>query len=171
LQRLQHVIKANEVLFGQGDSLTTEECSALATSNFFNTNSPGLPSLDELIGTGRLEIIRDAALRRALIGYQQTRATLAAMISIQASESSFVHLPSVYPDLIQLTAWFDEEMQEIRAYSKCDLAGMRSNQAFLNQWAANADGYDAYIKDGLSPWSSQLDAVHALIDDAIGVSH
>lgn len=92
---------ASDVLYrrGHSDSLTEEECIALSSSNFFNINAPGLPSLDELIATGRLEIIRDTELRRALIGLQQTRATLSAMIAIQSGASTFTHLPSIYPDL------------------------------------------------------------------------
>lgn len=171
LERLQDVINANKILFGQGGSLSADQCSALSSSNYFNINAPGLPSLDELISTGRLEIIRDAELRRALVGLQQTRATLQAMIEIQTSASSFANLPIVYPDLIQLRTYFDDDMQEIRSHSICDLAGMRNNRGFLNTWAANADGYDAYIKDGLAPWSAQFDKVHELIDDAIGLRH
>lgn len=101
LERLQIVMDASDVLYrrGHSDSLTEEECIALSSSNFFNINAPGLPSLDELIATGRLEIIRDTELRRALIGLQQTRATLSAMIAIQSGASTFTHLPSIYPDL------------------------------------------------------------------------
>ncbi|NQV87424.1 MAG: hypothetical protein HQ492_10150 [Woeseiaceae bacterium] len=173
LERLQIVMDASDVLYrrGHSDSLTEEECIALSSSNFFNINAPGLPSLDELIATGRLEIIRDAELRRALIGLQQTRATLSAMIAIQSGASTFTHLPSIYPDLIQLTPYFDEELEEIRARATCDLPGMRGDQRFLNQWSANADGYDAYIRDGLAPWTSQFDKVHELIDEALGLHH
>ncbi|MDH4055486.1 MAG: hypothetical protein OEW73_01430 [Gammaproteobacteria bacterium] len=171
LERLQYVLGASDVLAGRRDALTKDECIAVASSNFFNINAPALPSLDELISTGRLEIIQDAELRRSLIGLQQTRAVLQTMIEIQTTASSFAHLPSNYPDLIRLTTYFDEEMQEIRAHSQCDLDGMRSNQGFLNQWSANADGYDAFIQDGLEPWSTQFDKVHALIDDAISIKH
>ncbi len=48
---------------------------------------------------------------------------------------------------------------------------MRANQKFLNQFSANADGYDAYIRDGLAPWSAQFDKVHQLVDDVLGMTH
>jgi len=171
LERLQHVLGAIEVLNGQRDALTVEECSAISSANFFNINAPGLPSLEELIGTGRLEIIQDLELRRALIGLQQTRATLQANIEIQTTASSFNHLPSVFPELIRLTTHYDGPDREIRARPECDLEGMRRNQRFLNMWSANADGYDAFIRDGLEPWSTQFDKVHELIDVAAGISH
>lgn len=171
LERLQHIMGAIEVLAGQRDSLTIKECSAISSSNFFNINAPALPSLDELISTGRLEIIQDLELRRALVGLQQTRATLQASIEVQTTASTFNHLPSVFPELIRLTTLFDETDGEIRGRAECDLDGMRRNQRFMNMWSANADGYDAFIQDGLLPWSTQFDKVHALIDDAIGLKH
>jgi len=48
---------------------------------------------------------------------------------------------------------------------------MRANQPFLNQFSANADGYDAYIRDGLKPWSLQFDRVHEFVDRELGIDH
>ena len=118
-----------------------------------------------------MDIIRNAEIRAALVEFQQTRAALAFMINLQTSSSAFTHLPSAYPDLIQAVSYFDTEIEEIRSRYQCDLAGMRANQSFLNQFSANADGYDAYIRDGLGPWSSQFDRVHQLVDQALGMDH
>lgn len=62
-------------------------------------------------------------------------------------------------------------MGEIQTSNACDLASMRTNRAFLNQFSANADGYDAYVRDGLRPWSQQMDRVHKLVDNALGIDH
>lgn len=164
---------ANEVLFGRAgrDTLTDVECIAFGSANYFNISITGLPAVEELIATGRLGIIRDADLRGALIGLQQTRASLMTMIAIQSGQSAFIHLPTHFPDLIQTEAYFDEETSEIRNRMVCDLDGMRSNQAFVNAWGANIDGYDAYIRDGLRPWSDQFDKVHAMVDEILGLEH
>jgi hypothetical protein len=164
---------ASDVLFGRIDrgTLTEEECTAIASTTFFNINVSGLSSLEELISTGRMDIIRDFDLRTALVELQQTRAALAFMINLQTSSSGFTHLPTVHPDLIQATSYFDTEIGEIRSRHQCDLAGMRANQLFLNQFSANLDGYDAYVRDGLAPWSSKFDEVHLLVDQAIDFSH
>ncbi len=173
LDRLQGIMDSSDVLFDRSgrDILTEEECIAIASASFFNINAPSLSSLDELIGTGRMEIIQDAELRTALVGLQQTRAALTATIAIQSGSSNFSNLPSSYPDLIQLASYFDAEVGEIRSSPQCDLAKMRANQSFLNQFSVNADGYDAYIRDGLAPWSAQFDRVHQLVDDALGLDH
>lgn len=173
LKSQQVNLSANEVLFNRAgrDSLTDEECRALGSANYFNISVTGLPAVEELIATGRLGIIHDAELRSALIGLQQTRAALATMIAVQSGQSSFMHLPTQFPDLIRTAAYFDEEVGEIRNRMECDLAAMRGNQAFLNAWGANIDGYDAYVRDGLRPWSDQFDKVHAMVDAALGVNH
>ena len=54
---------------------------------------------------------------------------------------------------------------------ECDLASMRTNRPFLDQFSTNADGYDAYIRDGVKPWSLQSNRVHELVDDALGIDH
>lgn len=173
LDRLQSAMDASDVLFGRvdRDTLTEEECIAIASSTFFNINASGLSSLEELVGTGRMDIIRDFELRSALVELQQTRAALAFMINLQTGSPSFRYLPTSHPSLIQVVSYFDTEIEEVRSRHRCDLAGMRANQLFLNQFSANLDGYDAYVKDGLAPWSSQFDRVHQLVDQAIGVTH
>jgi hypothetical protein len=164
---------ANEVLFGRAgrDTLTDLECRALGSANYFNISIAGLPAVEELIATGRLGIIRNGQLRGALIGLQQTQAALMTMIAIQSGQSSFIHLPTRFPDLIRTAAYYDEEVGEIRNNMECDLEGMRGNQAFLNAWGANIDGYDAYVRDGLRPWSDQFDKVHSMVDEVLGMAH
>lgn len=173
LDRLQTIMSAGDVLFNRvgRDELTEEECISIVSSSFFNINASSLSSLNELMGTGRMEIIQDAELRTALVGLQQTRAGLATMIAVQSGSSAFTYLPTSYPDLIQVASYFDTDIGEIRVRSKCDLDRMRADQKFLNQFSANADGYDAYIRDGLAPWSAQFDKVHQLVDDALGMTH
>jgi hypothetical protein len=173
LNRLQSALDASDVLFGRADrdSLTEEECTSIASATFFNINAAALSSLEELVGTGRMDIIRDVELRTALVELQQTRAALSFMINLQTASSGFTHLPSAHPGLIQAVSNFDTEINEVRSHYRCDLAGMRANRLFLNQFSANIDGYDAYVRDGLAPWTSQFDRVHRFVDRAIGVNH
>ena len=48
---------------------------------------------------------------------------------------------------------------------------MRANQHFLNQFSMNVDGYDAYVRDGVKPWSLQFARVHELVDGTLGIDH
>lgn len=173
LDRLDWTLSAGDVLFQRNDrdTLTDDECTSIVWSTAFNITAAGLPSLDELIGTGRVGIIRDTELRTALVALQQTRAALDAIISEKSASSNFISLPTIFPGLFRMSANFDKTMGEIQTKNECNLAAMRTNQPFLNQFSANADGYDAYIRDGVRPWSLQFDRVHELTDSALGISH
>jgi len=173
LESLQHVISASDVLHGRArrDALTDLECTALGSSSWFNITATGMPAFDELVASGRLGIIRDNELRTALIGLEQTRQALATMIAAHSASGSFTYMPAKFPDLIKAVSYFDTDAGEVRAAMECDLEAMRASQEFLNHWSANADGYDGYVRDGLKPWSDQLDRVHAMVDGVLAVEH
>jgi hypothetical protein len=171
LDLLESLLDAADVIFGRArrEMLNDQECRAIGSSHYFNISISDLPSLAELMSTGRMAIIQDAQLRTALVGLQQIRAALAFLINVQVSGT--IDLPSVYPDLIQLKSYFDPNTEEAAVKIRCETEMMRANQPFLNNFSANIDRYDAYIRDGLKPWSQQIDKVHRLVDDSLGTQH
>ena len=173
LDRLELLVSASDVLFKRTDRevLTAQECNAIVWSTAFNVTAPGLSSVDELIASGRMGIIRDTRLRTALVALRQSRAALDTAISYQSNSSNTRFLPSAFPHLIRLEAYFDDGLGEISSIGSCDTAAMREDGPFLTQFSANTDSYDAYLRDGLKPWSSQSDSVHEIVDDAFGVDH
>jgi hypothetical protein len=164
LESVLEIVSALDVLFGRVDrnSLTGAECRAIGSANIFNINVPNLPAFQELIGVGRLGIIRDA---------DQTQRALTALVAVQSSQASLAHLPSEFPELIRLEPYLEEPTGEVRSHMTCDVAGLRANPRFLNMAALNADGYDAFVRDGLAPWSTQFQTVHELLDEALDFEH
>ena len=174
LGRLQDAIEASDVLFNRTprDHLTDDECLAVASATFFNINVAHPASIEELTGTGRLHIIEDRELRQALIELRQASDALSYMVSLQTSQHAFTHLPTAFPDLIRGESFIDEKRAaEVRTRYDCNLSGMRASNIFMNQWSANLDGYDAYVRDGLRPWLDAQDRVHSLVDAALNISH
>lgn len=171
LELLRSLIGASDVIFGRAGQrmLNDQECAAVGSSHFFNISISDLPSLAELTSTGRMAIIQDTELRTVLVGLQQINAALAFLINVQVTGT--IDLPSDYPDLIQLESYFDSDIGEIRSSFRCETDRMRADQAFVNDFSANIDRYDAYIKDGLAPWALQVDEVHRLVDDSLGTQH
>ena len=166
------IMTAIEALYGNSgrDKLNDAECIALANSNVFNINVPSLPAFDELIGVGRLGILSDRQLRSALVQLEQARTALSTLLVIQSSQAAFAFLPGEFPELLQMENYIDAT-GEVRISVECDLAAVRNNQEFLNKWAVNADGYDAYVRDGLAPWVDQFERVHRLVDEALEIEH
>lgn len=103
------------------------------------------------------------------MGFQQVRGALIHIIEVQTIASDI--LSSKYPDLIQSDIYFDSGMGEANQRFQCDSERMRASRAFLNDFSVSADRYDAYVRDGLAPWSAQFDKVHQLVDDALDVRH
>jgi hypothetical protein len=171
LLKLDTLMDASDVLFGRSDrnEFSQEECMALGGSHFYNFIVSDLSSMSELISAGRMHIIRNQDLRSALFDLQQKKAALNTLVNLQASVSN--NLSTSHADLIQLTAYFDQELNEAQSEYTCDIDGMRSNQLFMNRAAENVDIYDAFVRDGLAPWSAQFDKVHALVDAETGITH
>ena len=162
---------AVDVLFDirSDDQLTSDQCFALATSHYYNINVLGLPSVVELTNAGRVSIIRDVDLRTALIVYQQRVVALDTfMAQNQVAANNLLLLSS---ESIKIQPVFDTALGEMQTVATCDIEAMRRDQIFLNAVAENLDAYDAYLRDALLPWDTQLGEVHRLVDLALGLAH
>ena len=114
-------------------------------------------------------ILRDTDLRAALGALKQTHDATSTYIRNQTELAQ--DLPHLYPELISLRSYFDERLQEVDSVVSCDLPAMRRNAAFLNDLSNNADVYDAYVRDVVSPWAEQMNRVHELLDKNLGIEH
>ena len=150
-------------------SLTEEQCSAISGLHYFNVAVTGLSAADELTASGRMGILQDAELRAALGALKQAQEATNTYIRIQYDVA--YDLPHEYPELITVRAFYDENLQEVYGRQVCDLPAMRQNSKFLTDLSTNADAYDAYVRDGLSPWAEQMKLVHDLIDRNLGIQH
>jgi len=162
---------AGRVIFDEEEprELTNEHCFALGTSHFFNINAPDLPSMAELMSAGRIYIIQDAKMRTDLIKLQQIYGSLQKVIE---QSSPLAHnLPVLHPELITAEPYYDEVIGEMQGKYRCNLSGMKQSLSFRNQLSENIDAYDAYLRDGLRPWSKQMDIVHEHLDGYLDIQH
>jgi len=157
------------VFVGIESSLTDSQCYAIGSLHYFNIVVSGLSAAEELTASGRMDILQDKELRAALGALKQAQEATNTYIRIQNLVS--INLPHAYPHLISVRAYFDDEQQEVSTRTVCDLPGMRQDPSFLNDLSTNADVYDAYVRDGLSPWAEQMKLAHQLIDKNLSVRH
>lgn len=160
-----------DIIFRKPDigELTAEECNIPFAMSFYNVSLVGLPSLTELISSGRVSILRDDSLRAALVTLQQAEANLSFYIGMQNNRT--IVLSSKYPELIELESFFDEELDEVGSRATCDLSRMRADKGFLNDYSVNADMYDGYMRDAFVPWTEGVDSAHRLLDAALKIEH
>ena len=150
-------------------TLTDAECFATGSLHFFNIAVSGLSAAEELTASGRMGILSDTDLRAALGALKQAQEATNTYIRIQNDVA--YDLPHLYPDLISVQARYDDDVQEVHSQVTCNLPAMRLNPVFLNDLSTNTDAYDAYVRDGLSPWAEQMKLVHDLIDRNLGIQH
>jgi len=96
------------------------------------------PTIKELIATGRILLIRDDAIRTAILSFDQTNEVLRQVrTDIQIDR---LLLARTYPQLIDLglLEWED---------AGCDFEAMAGNQAFLNDFIDNMRRYEAHVQN------------------------
>jgi hypothetical protein len=122
---------------GQGsDALDGSHCIAAGRSHIYAATIFYPPTIKELISTGRILLIRDPAIRTAIMSFDQAYADMSQLrTDIQIDRRV---LARHYPQLI------DSGLSTDWSRANCDFEGMRQDQAFLNEFTDNMRRYSAY---------------------------
>jgi len=125
---------------GQGsDALDGRHCVAAGRSHIYAATIFYPPTIKELISTGRFLLIRDPAIRTAIMSFDQAYADMSQLrTDIQIDRRV---LARYYPELI------DSGLSSDWSRANCDFDGMRQNQAFLNDFTDNMRRYSAYAAE------------------------
>ena len=121
---------------GNGGDFGGAHCAALARSHIFADVIFYPPTIKELISTGRIVLIRDDALRTAILAFDQVNAEISQLRDdIQIDR---LPLARKHPDLIRngLVDWEG---------SVCDFPAMVANQSFINDFGDNRSRFAAYV--------------------------
>lgn len=158
--------RATQKLYGTGAdvTLTTSECAAIQLSHVFINPTIALPTADELLATGRLDTLSSPIVKSAIIGFRQTVAR--ADDVIESINAGILILTRKYPLLIKLDGSINEDYGLIIESPKpsCDVAGMRSDQGFLNDLADNANRFEAYHRFTLSEPTKRLTELRSALE-------
>ena len=165
---------AVELVFSEAPDreLSEPECTAIAYSFTNNVSRSRLPSLIQLQTAGRTGIISDRNLARQLAELTQRHEALGTIIG----EVLFTEIVLKYPDLFQTktvmapiagsAGEFERDAETV-----CQLREIRAHRALLNDIIYNADAYDAFMRDGFTPWVAQMRRVHDRVDTLLGLQH
>ncbi len=141
-----------------GDALDGEHCAALGTSHIFAATIFYPPTIKELISTGRIVLIRDDAIRTAILSFDQTNAELSQLrTDIQIDR---LPLARHHPDLISsgFASWED---------AVCDFEAMARDQAFLNNFTDNMRRFDAYVSYVTGRQSATLKSLGVIVGSGL----
>ncbi len=168
------IAEATNILFGLAPhrELTTVECTALSYAHVLYFGRTNLPSLERLQATGRLDIVRDAALNKALAKLLQRQEALEFTTSLSADAYDIGHL---YPEIIEISSLLEHsdtrKELEREVTATCTAKAIRQNKGLMADIAINADTYDAFMRDGLRPWLAQIQEVHRQLDVTLNIQH
>lgn len=137
----------NPVLFSQEPlrEITPAECRRIAGSHVYRRPPDELPVLDEMLETGRFDLLHDQAVKDNLRSYVMLRERARAYYGEAVNELFRLH--SRYPSLIVVrrvprTAESDANWGGLSGdgflwLPECDSEKMRRNTSFLNEYVDN----------------------------------
>jgi len=105
------IATATNILFGLAPhrELTTVECTALSYAHVLYFGRTILPALERLQTTGRLDIVRDAALNKALAKLLQRQSALEFTTRLSAEAYDIGHL---YPEIFEIYSYYPNKKAE-----------------------------------------------------------
>lgn len=137
----------NPVLFSEEPlrAITELECGRIVASHVFRRPPDELPVLDEMLSTGRFDVLQDEEIKEHLRNYVLFRGRARAYY-VEATNELF-RLHSRFPDLIAIgrvpiepgdvVDWNRLSGEGFRWNRVCDGEKMRASQAFLNEYVDN----------------------------------
>jgi hypothetical protein len=155
--RTELLTEAHSVMFSLAPSrpLTDDECWALLISHWVPSPTEALPSLDELISSGRFDLISNPSVKETLRDYavvqERSRAARAEMVS------ELFRLHSRHPDAI----WLEVGRAEDTDYRspmhsgtsdglmwryRCDIDQIRGNKGLLSEYSDNTARLNSYLR-------------------------
>lgn len=138
---------ANPVLFSHAPvrTLNAEECHAILGSHVLRRPADELPILDQMIATGRFDLLRSPGIQRILRDYIVLRERGRAYYREAVNELFRLH--SRYPSLVAIVLAPNTSDQDLSRdglsgegyhwQHECNVEAMRENTAFLNEYADN----------------------------------
>ncbi len=160
------------VLQNQTDrqTLTDTECEAIAESHIYSNPTADLPTIAELLSTGRFDALQAKDVRSAITQFNQS--ALSGGDVIDAVNRNILTLARVFPKLIQLETIRDEKIEVgIRTGAQCDAAAMKTNQGFMNTFVDNRDRYAHFAVFAVEPVTESLALLHDALDTELGIIH
>ena len=164
----------NPVLFSIVPSrpISPKECRYIISSHVYRRPPDELPVLDEMLETGRFNLLRDPVIKENLRGYVLLRESARSHYSEVVNELFRLH--SRFPSLIAFKLVPEESASEqnwtglsgdgFRWSRECDVDLMRSNTAFLNEYVDNLARIET-LTDFLEQRIDHLEGLRRLLTD------
>ena len=147
---------------GENTNLEMRHCSSISSSHIYVGRISVPSTIEELISTGRLQLIKNSLVRSAIVSYSQT---IEGYRQLNTDiQSDRVVLSRLYPSMIRLDLQDDENVE-------CDFEAMRRSLAFLNDFADNSYRHESYVNNVVVGQQDLRMSLHFELDRELGISH
>ena len=152
-----------------GDAvLTSAQCDAIAGSAHTTVPPAELPTVTELLSTGRLDQLTSAPVRTAILNYTQDASRARDLIMVITSSGR--DLGKAYPHLIRHhTGPARMGTDGLWLNPDCDTRAMRADPAFMNELNENTYMYSVYTERAVLPVSRELATLYDVLNAETGV--
>ncbi|MEM7431986.1 MAG: hypothetical protein AAF351_08600 [Pseudomonadota bacterium] len=160
-QELVNLQEAMEVLEGVDTSTALElrHCATLAATHIYVGRVYVPPTIEELLSTGRLQLIRNRELRSEMVAFAQAVEGYRQLIAdIQGDR---LVLSRDFPNLVQLSFTDDENVT-------CDFEGMKDSAAFRNVVSDNRSRFRAYVEAVVVAQQERRFELLGMLNDELG---
>ncbi|MEM5518645.1 hypothetical protein WNY37_16930 [Henriciella sp. AS95] len=153
-----------------GSALSQAQCDAIAGSSHTTVPPVDLPTITELLSTGRLDQISSQAMRTSILNLTQDAASARDLIQLISEENQ--NLGRAFPALMRYELGAPAfEQDDYWLSPDCDTDGMRADPAFLNALIDNTYMYNVYTGRGVLPVSQRVKELHDVLDETLGITH
>ncbi|MBK6452495.1 MAG: hypothetical protein IPF84_08140 [Proteobacteria bacterium] len=150
--------------------LSLDQCDAVAGSAHTTVPPAELPTVAELLSTGRLDHLSSATVRTAILTYVQDAVRARDLIVVITDSGR--DLGKAHPHLITHHVGASRiRIEEVWLNPECRTEAMRADPAFRNELSENAYMYNVYTTRAVLPVSRQLAALHAVLDAEMSIAH
>jgi hypothetical protein len=178
--RADVLMGVNPVLFNQEPprSISEQECANIASSHVFRRPPDELPVLDEMLSTGRFDVLQDEFIKEQLRNYLLFRERGRA--HYQEATNELFRLHSRFPDLITIGrvpmevgyvgSWTRLSGEGFRWIPDCNVEKIRASTAFLNEYVDNLSRIGSVIQF-IEQRKEHLEALRTALSARLGVEN
>lgn len=169
-ERVANADRVSAALYGDDMTVTeldAQACESIARLHIFYMEGYALPTLEELVASGRLGVIRDQRLLQSLSDYLSFVRSLP--FRADAISARVPILPQEFPAAIALRSSMKDGVRT--GASRCDFAVMQADPAFLNAFTEVRERAGFFQSNLLAPERALFDRIHIELDRVLGFDH
>ena len=169
-RRVAEADRVSDAVYGRDRSATeldAQSCESIARLHIFYVEGYALPTLEELIASGRFDLIRDQRLLQVLSDYLSFVRALSSRAEAVSERAPI--LPQQFPNAIAMRSSVSDGVRTPEY--QCNLTAMQTDPGFLNAFTEVRQRASFFQATFLAPERSLVDRVHTELDRVLAITH